>query len=93
MSEKKEKPIYKNNIRINDTRGVNRLIQRVINKLIQGEISIEKAKAIGYLSRISLEVFELELKEELANIENEDEKLTEDWTKAVIEIAERRKAE
>lgn len=92
MSEKKEKPIYKNNIRINDVKGVNRLIQRVINKLIQGEITIEKAKAIGYLSRISLEVFELELKERTANIESNEETMAEDWAKAVIEIAERRGA-
>ena len=92
MGEKKEKPIYKNNIRINDVKGVNRLIQRVINKLIQGEITIDKAKAIGYLSRISLEVFELELKERTANIESNEETMAEDWAKAVIEIAERRRA-
>lgn len=55
--------IYKNNVRLNDIGGVNRLLGRVANALVQGEIDIERARAIGYLCNIlikSLQVGDLE---------------------------------
>lgn len=60
---KKVTRLYKNNVRLNDADGVRRLLQRVINALLDDEISENKARTIGYLSNIvlkSLEVGELE---------------------------------
>ena len=55
--------LYKNNVRLNDIQGVNRLLGRVANALVQDEITEEKARAIGYICNIlykSLQVGELE---------------------------------
>ena len=44
--------LYKNNIRLNDIQGVNRLLARVTNALVQDEISEDRARTIGYLANI-----------------------------------------
>ena len=73
---KKVTRLYKNNVRLNDADGVRRLLQRVINALLDDEISENKARTIGYLSNIvlkSLEVGELEERvTELEQIFKED---------------------
>lgn len=46
--------LYKNNVRLNDIAGVNRLLGRVANALVQDEITEEKARAIGYIANILL---------------------------------------
>jgi hypothetical protein len=70
MEEKK--PIYKNNVRINSPQGVNRLLQRVINALIQGDIEESKAKTIGYLCNIVLKGLEAgELQERIEDLERQ----------------------
>ncbi len=56
--------IYKNNIRITDYQGVNRLLQRVINGVIQDEISEDKARVISTLCNTLLKSFEGDLNEE-----------------------------
>ena len=40
--------MYKNNVRMNDISGVNRVIQRTINALIQGDIEEGLARSIFY---------------------------------------------
>ena len=60
---KKTERLYKNNVRLNSPSGVNRLLQRVINALLNDEITEERARVIGYLCNIlykGLEVGELE---------------------------------
>ena len=88
MEEKEKKKLYKTNIRINDVRGVNRLLQRTINGLIHDEITENKARTIGYLANIMLKGFEIEA---LENNTNTDNAMGEDWVNAVIEISERRR--
>ncbi len=88
MEEKEKKKLYKTNIRVNDIRGVNRLLQRTINGLIQDEITENKARTIGYLANIMIKGFEVQT---LETDINKDNGMTEDWTKAVIEISERRR--
>ncbi len=69
MSKKVTK-LYKNNVRINNPDGVRRLLQRVINSLLNDEISENKARAIGYLCNIMLKAFEVgELEERLTELE------------------------
>lgn len=88
MAKKEYEPIYKNNVRINNARGVNRLLQRVINALIQDQISESKARTIGYLANITLKGLELE---ELEGTSNNDNAIAENWATSVIELAERRR--
>lgn len=46
------KEIYKNDTRLNTPQGVNRLMQRVINLLLRGDIEKDVAHEIGYLCNI-----------------------------------------
>ena len=46
------KEIYKNDTRLNSPQGVNRLMQRVINMLLKGDIEKDIAHEIGYLCNI-----------------------------------------
>lgn len=65
------KKMYKNDIRLNSVSGVNRLIQRTINALIQDEISENKARTLGYLANIAIKGLEAgELEERIIKIEN-----------------------
>ena len=69
MSKKVTK-LYKNNVRINNPDGVRRLLQRVINSLLNDEISENKARAIGYLCNITLKSLEVgELEERITELE------------------------
>ncbi|MDW5299537.1 MAG: hypothetical protein SA378_05295 [Sedimentibacter sp.] len=62
--------LYKNFIRVNTVSGVNKLLQRVINALIQDEITESKAKTIGYLANIMLKGLEVgELEDRINKIE------------------------
>jgi hypothetical protein len=62
--------LYRNRVRVNSPQGVNRLLQRVINALLDGEISESKARAIGYLCNIILRGLEVgELEERLSALE------------------------
>lgn len=88
MAKKEYEPIYKNNVRINDARGVNRLLQRVINALIQDQISESKARTIGYLANITLKGLELE---ELENDKNSGNTESEIWVQSILKLYERRK--
>ncbi len=58
------KNLYKNEVRVNTPGGVNRLLQRVINALLKGEIKENRARTIGYLCNIILKGIEVN---ELAN--------------------------
>ena len=67
---KKVTRLYKNNVRVNSPDGVNRLLQRVINALLDDEITENKARTIGYLCNIILKAFEVgELEERLTELE------------------------
>lgn len=44
--------IYMNSVRLNSIGGVNRLLGRVANLLIQDEITEDRARAIGYICNI-----------------------------------------
>ncbi len=67
---KKVTRLYKNNVRVNSPDGVNRLLQRVINALLDDEITENKARTIGYLCNIMLKAFEVgELEERLTELE------------------------
>lgn len=67
LSEK----IYKNKIRLENSRQVQRLLGRTINLLNDGEIKEGKAKAIGYLAGILLKSFEtINLEERLKALED-----------------------
>ncbi len=72
------KRLYKNDVRVNTSGGVNRLLQRVINALLKDEIKERKARTIGYLCNIilkGLEADELTKRvEELENILSNKEK-------------------
>ncbi len=46
------KEIYKRDTRLNSPQGVNRLMQRVINMLLKGDIEKDIAHEIGYLCNI-----------------------------------------
>lgn len=76
MGKIEKKPIYKNNVRLNNPQGVNRLLQRVINALIQGEIEESKAKTVGYLCNIVLKSLEAgELQERIESLERQVENI------------------
>lgn len=67
--------LYKNNVRVNSADGVNRLLQRVINALLDDEISENKARTIGYLCNIILKGLEVgELEERITELEEIFEK-------------------
>jgi len=69
MNEKSR--IYKYDVRVNSARGVNRLLQRVINALIRDEMKQSKAKTIGYLCNIILKGLEIgDLEDRLAALED-----------------------
>ena len=67
---KKVTRLYKNNVRVNSPDGVNRLLQRVINALLDDEITENKARTIGYLCNIILKGLEVgELEERITELE------------------------
>ena len=69
MDEKSR--IYKYDVRVNSARGVNRLLQRVINSLLKNEIKQGTAKTIGYLCNIILKGLEIgDLEDRLAALED-----------------------
>ena len=69
MNEKSR--IYKYDVRVNSARGVNRLLQRVINSLLKNEIKQGTAKTIGYLCNIILKGLEIgDLEDRLAALED-----------------------
>ena len=69
MSEKIT-PMYKNRIRLENPRHVQRLLARTINYLHEGEITDNKARTIGYLCGIMLKGFEtVEIEERLTELE------------------------
>ena len=74
-------------IRLNQIQDVRRLLSRIINQVMAGEIEIGKANCIGQLSNIMLRAMEkgeLELRiEELENLLNID---SEDTLKGDIKL-------
>lgn len=67
---RKVESLYKNNVRLNSPSGVNRLLQRVINALLNNEITEEKARTIGYLCNILYKGLEVgDLEERLTELE------------------------
>lgn len=48
------------NIRTNNPQQVNRLLNRTINQLLNGEIDENRARCIGYLGSVLLKAQELE---------------------------------
>jgi len=74
-------------IRLNKIQDVRRLLSRIINEVLGGEIEIGKANCIGQLSNIMLRAMEkgdLELRiEELENLLNID---SEDTLKGDIKL-------
>ena len=74
-------------IRLNKIQDVRRLLSRIINQVMAGEIEIGKANCIGQLSNIMLRAMEkgdLELRiEELENLLNID---SEDTLKGDIKL-------
>lgn len=65
-----KKPLYKNNIRLNNPRAVQRLLARVINALNKYEISVDRAKAMGYLADKMFKAFEVaDLEERIKELE------------------------
>ena len=66
--------VYRNKIRLENSRQVQRLLARTINLLNDGELSEGKAKTIGYLSGILLKSFEtIDLEERLRQLEQQIE--------------------
>lgn len=53
--------LYKNNVRISDYSGINRLLQRVINGVLQDEISEDKARVISTLCNTLLKSLDSDL--------------------------------
>lgn len=74
--EKQYIPIYKNNVRLNNSNDVRKLLSRVANALLQDEISEDRARAIVYLSNTLLNTIkqtDLEQRlEELERLVNEN---------------------
>lgn len=63
---------YKNDTRLNKPQDVRRMLSRIMNELLKnGTLDpIQKAKALGYLSSISLKAMEMsDLEERMADIE------------------------
>lgn len=66
----KENQLYKNDIRLNNPRAVQRLLARTINALNKGRMTESRARAIGYLAQILLKGFEVvDFEERLAKLE------------------------
>lgn len=60
----------KQNIRLNNPQQVKRLLNRAINDLLNEDIEVGRAKAIGYLSSILLKAMEVEdLEKRIAELE------------------------
>lgn len=62
--------MYKNKIRLNKPRDVQKLLARTANMLIDDEISDAKARAIGYLCQIMFKGFEtIDLQEQIIELQ------------------------
>lgn len=74
-------PIYRNKVRLNKPKDVQKLLARTANMLIDDEINDAKARAIGYLCQIMLKGFEtIDLQQqinELQEFKDELEKSSE----------------
>jgi len=69
MSEKIT-AMYKNRIRLENPRHVQRLLARTINYLHEGEITDNKARVVGYLCGIMLRGFEtVDLQQRIEELE------------------------
>jgi hypothetical protein len=67
-----ETKVYRNKIRLENPRNVQRLLARTINLLNDGEISEGRAKAIGYLAGILIKSFEtIDLETRLKELEEQ----------------------
>ncbi len=69
-----EKPNYpfKRNVRLNTPSGVQRLLGRVTNLLLQNKIATDKARATAYLATVLLKSFEtVDMEQRLTEIENQ----------------------
>lgn len=70
-------PLYKNEVRLNRSQDVRRVLSRVINHLLStGEMTNEKAKAINALSNTTLKSMEMgDLQEEMEQLKEVAQKL------------------
>lgn len=60
------------NIRLNNSAQVKRLLNRTINQLLNGEIETDKARCVGYLGTILLKAIEVEdVEKRVAEIEKQ----------------------
>lgn len=67
---KEIKEIYKNDVRLHDVKGVNRLLARVTNMLLKGDIEESRARTIGYLCNIMITGFKAgELEDRITELE------------------------
>jgi hypothetical protein len=67
-----ETKVYRNKIRLENPRNVQRLLARTINLLNDNEISESRAKAIGYLAGILIKSFEtIDLETRLKELEKQ----------------------
>jgi hypothetical protein len=68
-------PLYKNDVRLNDSRSVLRLMQRVLNGLLRdkddkGSIPVDRARALIYGCSVMIKGFEVtDLEERLEKME------------------------
>lgn len=66
--------VYRNKIRLENPKNVQRLLARTINLLNDNEISESRAKAIGYLAGILIKSFEtIDLENRLRELEQQIE--------------------
>jgi len=69
--------LYKNNVRLNDINGVNRLLARCINAVIQDEITEDKGRTITYMANVLLKGLQVgDLETRLINLEDRIEKVS-----------------
>lgn len=62
--------VYKNKIRLETPRGVQRLLARMINQLNDGSMKENTARTIGYLAGVLLKSFEVaEFEERISKLE------------------------
>lgn len=68
MSENTQ--MYRNKIRLNKPKDVQKLLARTVNMLIDDEINEGKSRAIGYLCQIMIKGFEtIDLQEQIIELQ------------------------